>query len=166
MTRLCIVWSCKNDLKIRKELFMLTKKLKEENLKLKDELLATKRIAEKEKKELILKLEITKKSLTACEEDNERLERDWELLAKELAERVAELDNLEEENAKLRNNVVLNHVIHNKNATIVWFNNGKKIVVKRAKGEKGDVYTAVAYALAKSLFTTNTNFKKIVDEAM
>lgn len=48
-------------------------------------------------------------------------------------------------------------------ATIVWFPNGDKIVVKKAKGENGDIYTAVAYAICEHIYGNNTQFKKFVD---
>lgn len=57
-------------------------------------------------------------------------------------------------------------VIHNKGATVVWFGDNEKVVVKKAKGDKDSVYSAVAYAIAKRLYTNNTNFKKKVDEAV
>lgn len=57
-------------------------------------------------------------------------------------------------------------VIHNKGATVVWFGDGEKVVVKKAKGDKDSVYSAVAYAIAKRLYKNNTNFKKKVDEAV
>lgn len=55
-------------------------------------------------------------------------------------------------------------IIHNKKATIVWFKDGNKVIVKPAKGEKGDVYNAVAYATMKNIYGNNTQFKKYVDE--
>lgn len=48
-------------------------------------------------------------------------------------------------------------------ATIVWFPNGVKIVVKKAKGEHGDIYTAVAYAICEHIYGNNSQFKKYID---
>lgn len=55
-------------------------------------------------------------------------------------------------------------IIHNKKATIVWFKDGNKVIVKPAKDEKGDVYNAVAYATMKNIYGNNTQFKRYVDE--
>ena len=63
----------------------------------------------------------------------------------------------------LYRSIDIEKIIHNKDATIVWFEDKKKIVVKRAKGVKDDIYSAVAYALAKKQHETNTQFKRYVD---
>lgn len=63
---------------------------------------------------------------------------------------------------KYINNLRPKRIIHNENATIVWFND-EKVVVKLAPGETGDVYSAVAYAIAKHMYKNNTQFKKFVD---
>lgn len=47
-------------------------------------------------------------------------------------------------------------------ATIVFFNDGAKIVVKRASDDEDSVYTAVAYAIAKKIYGNNSHFKKVV----
>lgn len=47
-------------------------------------------------------------------------------------------------------------------ATIVWWNDGSKTVVKRNGDDQCNWYAAVAYALAKKHFGTNSVFKKKV----
>ena len=44
------------------------------------------------------------------------------------------------------------------------FKDGKRVIVKRSKGEKDSVYTAVAYAITKMLYKSNTAFTKEVDK--
>ena len=63
----------------------------------------------------------------------------------------------------LYRSIDIEKIIHNKGATIVWFKDEEKVVVKRAKGVKDDIYSAVAYALAKKQHETNTQFKRYVD---
>lgn len=60
----------------------------------------------------------------------------------------------------------IKRVIHNENATIVIFGNNKKIVVRKSKEDKGDVYSAVAYAIAEYIFASNSHFKKVVDRKL
>ena len=58
----------------------------------------------------------------------------------------------------------ISRILVNGPATIVWWNDGTKTVVKISeddiKDDKFDVYTAVAYALAKKHFRTNSAFKR------
>lgn len=58
----------------------------------------------------------------------------------------------------------ISRIFVNGPATIVWWNDGTKTVVKISeddiKDDKFDVYTAVAYALAKKHFGTNSAFKR------
>lgn len=58
----------------------------------------------------------------------------------------------------------ISRILVNGPATIVWWNDGTKTVVKISeddiKDDKFDVYTAVAYALAKKHFGTNSAFKR------
>ena len=60
----------------------------------------------------------------------------------------------------------IDRIILNGPATIVFWNDGTKTVVKISeddiKDNKFDVYTAVAYALAKKHFGTNSAFKRKV----
>lgn len=56
-------------------------------------------------------------------------------------------------------------IIHNGDATIVWFKD-KKVVVKRTSDDKESIYTAVAHAIAKNVYRTNSNFKKEVDSKL
>lgn len=62
----------------------------------------------------------------------------------------------------------INKIVHNKEkgTTVVWFDNKEKVIVKRRKGTKDDVYSAVAYAIAERLYGNNTRFKKVVDEGV
>ena len=59
-------------------------------------------------------------------------------------------------------------IIHNKKkaTTVVWFLNGDKVIVKRRKGAVDDVYTAVAFAITKQLFKSNSQFQRCVDECL
>lgn len=56
-------------------------------------------------------------------------------------------------------------IYHNKEkgTTCVMFKDGKRVIVKRSKGEKDSVYTAVAYAITKTLYKSNAAFTKEVD---
>ena len=53
-------------------------------------------------------------------------------------------------------------IIHNKKATIVFWKDGTKTVVKRMKGTKDDIYTAFTAALAKKVYGNNSQIKKIL----
>lgn len=53
-------------------------------------------------------------------------------------------------------------IIRNGPATIVFWNNGKKTVVKRAEGEEDNTYSAFCAALAIKIFGSNSKLKKIV----
>lgn len=54
-----------------------------------------------------------------------------------------------------------------KHATAVKFRNGDIVIVKLSKGEKeGDIYQAVAYAVAEEVYLSNSAFKKAVDKAI
>jgi hypothetical protein len=57
-------------------------------------------------------------------------------------------------------------IYSNKDITVVLFDDGKKIKVKRAKDDKGSIYSAVAYALAEHIYGSNTAFKKVVDSKL
>lgn len=60
----------------------------------------------------------------------------------------------------------IDRILVNGPATIVWWNDGTKTVVKISeddiKDDKYDLYTAIAYALAKKHFGTNSAFKRKV----
>lgn len=57
-------------------------------------------------------------------------------------------------------------IYSNKDITVVLFDDGKKIKVKRASDDKGSIYSAVAYALAEHIYGSNTAFKKVVDKKL
>ena len=50
--------------------------------------------------------------------------------------------------------------------TCVVFNDGTKVKVKKHKGEKTSLYTAVAYAITKKTYGSNKVFTEIVDEKL
>lgn len=57
-------------------------------------------------------------------------------------------------------------IYSNGNTTVVLFDDGKKVKVKRASDDKGSIYSAVAYALAEHIYGSNTAFKKVVDSKL
>lgn len=59
-------------------------------------------------------------------------------------------------------------IIHNKKkaTTVVWFLNGDIVKVKRQKGTKDDIYTAITYAITKQIFKSNSQFQRCVDECL
>lgn len=62
---------------------------------------------------------------------------------------------------------MMDRVIQNGPATIVFWEDGTKTVVKRSKNDpESDIYSVVAYALAKKLYGSNSQFKKLVDECL
>lgn len=56
-------------------------------------------------------------------------------------------------------------IIYSGRATIVFWQDGTKTVVKREKGAKDDKYQAVCSALAIKTYGTNSHFKKLIKEA-
>lgn len=56
-------------------------------------------------------------------------------------------------------------IIYNGVATIVFWDDGTKTVVKRAKGTKDDRYNAFCAALAKKMYGTNSTLKKCIKDA-
>ena len=54
-------------------------------------------------------------------------------------------------------------IIYNNPATIVFWNDGTKTVVKLAKGEKFNKYYAFCAALAKRIYGTNSALTKLVN---
>lgn len=57
-------------------------------------------------------------------------------------------------------------VIQSGPATIVFFEDGEKVVVKRNVDDIPDVYAAVAFAYMKKIFGSNSHFKKVVEKAV
>lgn len=55
-------------------------------------------------------------------------------------------------------------IIVNDPATIVFFKDGTKVVVKCMEGEDFSPYTAVAYAIAQKVYRSNSHFKTVVDK--
>lgn len=55
-------------------------------------------------------------------------------------------------------------IIYNDPATIVFWNDGTKTVVKRGENEKFNKYTAFCAALAKKMYGNNSRVNKIVNE--
>lgn len=66
-------------------------------------------------------------------------------------------------------NNVIKRVIQNpkKNATTVIFEDGEVVVIKRSAADpEADIYSIVAYAVAKKIYKTNSAFKRMVDETI
>jgi len=61
---------------------------------------------------------------------------------------------------------LITKIIINNRATIVFFADGEKEVVKLSneKTENYSIYTAVAYAIIKHIFGSNSHFQKTVDK--
>lgn len=57
---------------------------------------------------------------------------------------------------------VPNKILKSGNATIVFWNDGTKTIVKLPEGDTPDDYAAFTAALAKKVFGTNTQVKKII----
>ena len=55
-------------------------------------------------------------------------------------------------------------IIRNGPATIVFWKDGTKTIVKLAEGGSDDPYAAFCMALAKKIFKTNGNVKRIVSK--
>lgn len=53
-------------------------------------------------------------------------------------------------------------IIYNDPATIIFWSDGTKTVVKRSEGEPYNEYNAFCAALAKKVFETNSNVNRIV----
>lgn len=56
-------------------------------------------------------------------------------------------------------------IIHNGPATIVFWTDGSKTVVKCAASTDPDLYNAFCAAFAKKVFGTNSHLKKVIEEA-
>lgn len=59
---------------------------------------------------------------------------------------------------------VIKEVLSNGPATIIFWNDGTKTIVKREIDDEDDLYDAVANALAKKAFGSTSKFHKIVNE--
>lgn len=59
-------------------------------------------------------------------------------------------------------NYKVKRIIYNNPATIVFWEDGTKTVVKKAKGEKFNKYNAFCAALAKKLYGNNSRVNAIV----
>ena len=58
--------------------------------------------------------------------------------------------------------ITVKKIIYNDPATVVFWEDGTKTVVKRSKGEKNNHYTAFCAALAKKIYKNNSKVNKIV----
>ena len=59
--------------------------------------------------------------------------------------------------------IQIDKIIRNGTATIVFWADGEKTVVKRSEGETDSLYTAVTAALAKKVYGNNSKFKKMIE---
>lgn len=57
-------------------------------------------------------------------------------------------------------------IIQNGPATIIFWADGEKTVVKRKRGDKNDTDAAVAQAIAKRMYATNSGFRNVVKRAL
>lgn len=69
-----------------------------------------------------------------------------------------------EEMKKMKKKVCIDKIIRNGDATIVFWADGEKTIVKRAEGESDSLYTAVTAALAKKVYGNNSKFKKMIEK--
>lgn len=97
-------------------------------------------------------------------DETNRLTKDLEYTSKEAQEFKDKTWSLCKEQNYLINSTSIAKIIHNKGTTVVWFKDSKKVVVRKAKGVKDDIYSAVAYAIAKKMHVTNAHFKHLVDK--
>lgn len=58
---------------------------------------------------------------------------------------------------------IIKKIIVNKNAVIVFFEDGQKTVVKKMDSDADDIYSAVAQAVMKKMYGSTNAFHKIVD---
>lgn len=56
-------------------------------------------------------------------------------------------------------------IIHSKNVTVVFWNDGTKTLVKCAKDETPDNYTAFCAAYCKKVFGNNSHLKRVIKDA-
>ena len=94
----------------------------------------------------------------------------FERISKPLFERIRSKDetitNLQLKIVKTTKETTIKKIIHNKGTTVVWFDDNEKVVVRKAKGEKDSVYSAVAYAITKRIYGNNSHFQSVVDKAV
>ena len=106
------------------------------------------------------------------------MESNAELMVKILRQE-KEIYDLEKENQSLKNNLkvtngilktIMGHYPVNvwtckkRNTTSVQMRDGSVVIVRRRKGEKDDIYTAVAYAISKNLIGSK-KFNELVKNA-
>ena len=65
-----------------------------------------------------------------------------------------------------KNDIKTIYQSEDKLTTCVVFIDGTKVKVKKHKGDKGSIYTAVAYAITKKTYGSNKVFTEIVDEKL
>lgn len=85
------------------------------------------------------------------------------------AEIIFDTDRLPKQNLSfLHRSIDLDLIQWNKDKDCVFVKlmDGRSTIVKRYGDTKDDIYAAVAYALAKIEFETNSNFKKEVDSCL
>ena len=66
----------------------------------------------------------------------------------------------------LKSDIKVIYQSKDKLTTCVVFEDGTKVKVKKHKGEKTSLYTAVAYAITKKTYGSNKVFAEIVDEKL
>ena len=66
----------------------------------------------------------------------------------------------------LKSDIKVIYQSEDKLTTCVVFNDGTKVKVKKHKGDKTSLYTAVAYAITKKTYGSNKVFTEIVDEKL
>lgn len=59
--------------------------------------------------------------------------------------------------------IEIERIMRNGKATIVWFADGEKVVVKKCATDKPSIYSAVAFAIIKRLYGNNSHFQSVVD---
>lgn len=103
----------------------------------------------------------------------EKLEKKIDTYEKRCSANFDAFNDLDDKCEKLKDDLKrfdITKIIYNKekSTTVVWFYNGlgvkpEKVIVHRRKGTKDDIYTAVAYAIAKRKYKCNSTFQKMVD---
>ena len=58
----------------------------------------------------------------------------------------------------------INRIIFNGPATIVFFENGEKVIVRRKKGERDDRHAAIMYAILKRQFGSSHAMNKYLSD--
>lgn len=92
------------------------------------------------------------------------LETHRQYLDKEIKDLEDDVDGQYREFIHSFHKVCLSKIVRYKRATVVHFLNGDKVQVKRCKGDKNDIYNAVAYAIIRQLYDSNSHYKRIVDK--